>query len=123
MVKITVGEFMDNKTKNDILKLIMIENKILEVYRNIIKKEITNENKDKELKKLKELKIQEEFLNDLEYEELNKISDFIQNYDINYTLITQRIINLVNKIIDEEYFEECFEEEELEDDDYYSEDD
>lgn len=101
---------MDNKVKVFIIKLIEIEDKILDLYRIIIKKEIYKENTDYEIEKIKELKKQESFIYNLTYEELNQILENIEQSEELYCLLIQRISNLINIIIDKKNLKERIEE-------------
>ena len=101
---------MDNKVKVFIIKLIEIEDKILDLYRIIIKKEIYKENTDYEIEKIKELKKQESFIYNLTYEELNQILETIEQSEELYCLLIQRISNLINIIIDKKHLKERIEE-------------
>lgn len=103
---------MDNKIKILIVKLVNLENKILDVYREIIKKEIYNEDITNEINKIKELKTQENFLNNLTYQELTEIINYIENSEELYYMLIQRISNLINIIIDKNYLKERLEEQE-----------
>lgn len=101
---------MNNKIKNYIVKLVMLENKILEKYKNIIEKEINNQDIGIDVQELKELIKKEEFLYDLSYDEINIIIDYIENYDSTYSLLTQRMLNLLDMIIEEKHLKERLEE-------------
>lgn len=103
---------MDNKVKISIIKLVEIEDKILDVYRIIIKKEIHKENIDYEIEKIKELKQRESFIHKLSYEELNQILEYIEQSEELYCLMIQRISNLINIIIDKQFLKERLEEDE-----------
>ena len=73
---------MNNKIKTSIIKIVSLEDKILDTYREIIKKEIYNEDITNEIEKIKEFKTQENFLNNLTYQELTEILNFIENISI-----------------------------------------
>lgn len=103
---------MNNKIKILIVKLVNLENKILDVYREIIKKEIYNEDITNEINKIKELKTQENFLNNLTYQELTEIINYIENSEELYYMLIQRISNLINIEIDKNHLEERLEEQE-----------
>ena len=104
------SRLLDNKVKVFIIKLIEIEDKILDLYRIIIKKEIYKENTDYEIEKIKELKKQESFIYNLTYEELNQILENIEQSEELYCLLIQRISNLINIIIDKKHLKERIEE-------------
>lgn len=101
---------MNNKIKNYIVKLVMLENKILEKYKNIIEKEINNQDIGIDVQELKELVKKEEFLYNLSYDEINIIIDYVENYDSTYSLLTQRMLNLLDMIIEEKHLKERLEE-------------
>ena len=103
---------MNNKIKTSIIKIVSLEDKILDSYREIIKKEIYNEDITNEIEKLKELKTQEKFLNNLTYQELTEILNYIENSEELYYMLIQRISNLINIIIDKNHLEERLEEQE-----------
>ena len=103
---------MNNKIKMLIIKIVSLEDKILDIYREIIKKEIYNEDITNEIEKIKELKTQENFLNNLTYQELTEILNYIENSEELYYMLIQRISNLINIIIDKNHLEERLEEQE-----------
>ena len=103
---------MNNKIKMLIVKLVNLEDKILDIYREIIKKEIYNEDITNEIEKIKELKTQEKFLNNLTYQELTEILNYIENSEELYYMLIQRISNLINIEIDKNHLEERLEEQE-----------
>ena len=92
--------------------MVSLEDKILDIYREIIKKEIYNEDITNEIEKIKELKTQEKFLNNLTYQELTEILNYIENSEELYYMLIQRISNLINIIIDKNHLEERLEEQE-----------
>ena len=103
---------MNNKIKTSIIKMVSLEDKILDIYREIIKKEIYNEDITNEIEKIKELKTQENFLNNLTYQELTEILNYIENSEELYYMLIQRISNLINIEIDKNHLEERLEEQE-----------
>ena len=103
---------MNNKIKTSIIKIVSLEDKILDIYREIIKKEIYNEDITNEIEKIKELKTQENFLNNLTYQELTEILNYIENSEELYYMLIQRISNLINIEIDKNHLEERLEEQE-----------
>ena len=103
---------MNNKIKTSIIKIVSLEDKILDTYREIIKKEIYKEDITNEIEKIKELKTQENFLNNLTYQELTEILNYIENSEELYYMLIQRISNLINIEIDKNHLEERLEEQE-----------
>ena len=97
---------MNKKIKTSIIKIVSLEDQILDIYREIIKKEIYNEDITNEIEKIKELKTQENFLNNLTYQELTEILNYIDSN--NPFQIRIGIVLLLDFYINDKYIDKIF---------------
>lgn len=87
-------------------RIIAIEKSIFEIYEELIKRDIYNEDKNKEIEILKILKSKEKDIEYLSYDDLKKILDLSEKDKNINGLIKQRIINIINLIIDKKHLKE-----------------